>query len=339
MMGKFKFAIVNSSSFGKYFPDHIKRIEALGEIRIVSVPASCTGLELARELEGVHGVVASVTPKFDAECLKACPDLVLLARHGIGCDNVDLHTATELGIMVSRVQGYVEQEAVAEMALGLMLAAGRHMHSGYVSVKDSKWSERAQYLGPELKGKTIGLIGLGNIGSRVAEVLSLGFKSKVLAFDPYLEADVVNERNAEPASLERILAESDVISFHCPLTEVSRRMLSRDAFSKMKKGVVLINTCRGELLDEDALVDALKDGTIRMYGTDVVEGEPIDGTHRLLAHKNVLITPHLGGYSDESLHGMGQTMVDDIEAVFKNASMPGQLANPEVKDRAGKRSV
>jgi phosphoglycerate dehydrogenase-like enzyme len=332
-MTKRKFAIVNSSSFGKYFPDHIERIKALGELKVVTVAASCTGLELARELEGVHGIVASVTPKFDSVCLNACPDLVLLARHGIGCDNVDLASATELGIMVSRVQGMVEQEAVAEMAVGLMLAAGRYMHAGYVSVTSSRWSDRARYLGPELKGKKIGLLGLGNIGRRVSEIVSLGFKAEVIAYDPYLSADEIRDRNAEPATLEQLISDSDVISFHCPLTDESRRMLSREAFSRMKKGVVLVNTCRGELLDEDALVTALTDGTIRMYGTDVVEGEPIDGDHRLLGFPNVLITPHLGGYSDESLKGMGQTMVDDIEAVFRSGELPGQLANPEVLEK------
>ncbi len=336
-MKNLKFAIVNSSSFGKYFPEHLERIKSLGDLKVVNVPATCTGLDLARELEGVQGIVASVTPRFDEECLRACPDLILLARHGIGCDNVDLNVATELGIMVSRVKGLVEQEAVAEMAVGLMLAAGRHMHQGYVSVKESRWSERARYLGPELKGKKIGLIGLGNIGKRVSEIISLGFRAEVLACDPYLDADEVSANYAVSVPLEELLLKADVISFHCPLTKDTRRILSKEQFSRLKKGVVLINTCRGELIDEDALVDALLDGTVRMYGTDVVEGEPIDGSHRLLSLKNVLVTPHLGGYSDESLYGMGQTMVEDIEAVFKMNETPGQLANPLVLENGARK--
>jgi phosphoglycerate dehydrogenase-like enzyme len=110
-------------------------------------------------------------------------------------------------------------------------------------------------------------------------------------------------------------------------------MLNAAAFAAMKPGAILINTCRGELLDEDALISALSSGQLRAYGTDVVEGEPIDGSHRLLAQPNVLVVPHLGGYTDESLFGMGQTMVDDVMNVFLYKKLPGVLANPEVLER------
>ncbi|HMO17419.1 MAG TPA: NAD(P)-dependent oxidoreductase [Oligoflexia bacterium] len=329
-MKNLKFAIVNSSSYGKHFPEHIDRLKRLGEVLIVNVPQDIKSLELASKLQGIHGIVASVTPRFDSICLSACNDLILLARHGIGCDNVDLASATELGIMVSRVKGEVEQESVAEMAVGLALSGSRFMHAGYEAVKSSRWKDRANFLGPELGGKIIGILGLGNIGSRVAEIMSLGFKSEVIACDPYLSENEIIKRHARKVTFDQLIETADLISFHCPLTKETGRIFSSNVFSRLKHGVVLVNTCRGELLDEDALIDALACGRVRSYATDVVEGEPIDGNHRLLEFPNVLITPHLGGYSDESLYGMGQTMVDDIEAVFRNGEKPGLLANPDV---------
>ena len=336
-MPKPKIAIVNSSSFGKHFPQHLERLKSMAEVARIDVPIDIETKALAAELQGIHGIIASVTPFFPRAVLERTPELVLIARHGIGCDNVDLEAASSLGILVSRVEGVIEREAVAEHAVTLLLSVGRFIHRGYNSVRESRWQDRALYLGIELRNKRIGLLGIGNIGSRVAEILTLGFHAEVVACDPFLTNEEIRRRHAAPLSLNELLASSDVVSFHCPVNKHTKRMLNRDTFRTMKAGAILINTCRGELLDEDALVDSLRSGHLRAYGADVVEGEPIDGEHRLLSIPNVLIVPHLAGYTDESLFGMGETMVQDVINVFVARKPPGILANPEVIEREYRR--
>lgn len=329
-MIKPKIVILNSSSFGKHHPDQIKRLEQFSDLRRVNVPADISAKELTAALGSPDGIIASVTPKIPGETLKALPTLKLLARHGIGCDNVDLKAATGLGIPVSKVEGVVERDAVAELAVALILSCARYLQPGAIAVKESRWQDRSQFIGVELRKKRIGLIGLGNIGSRVAEIMSRGFNSEVVAFDPHITEAQFVERCARSVSIDELLSTSDVISFHCPLKEDSRRILNRERFRVVKRGAILINTCRGELLEEDTLIDTLKTGQLMAYGTDVVEGEPIDGSHRLLKLPNVVVLPHLGGYSVESLRGMGETMVGDCERVFIKGEPPALLANPEV---------
>lgn len=323
-------SILNSSTFGKHFSEHLETLQAFADIRHITVPADIDGDALAAELKDTDGIIASVTPKIPRKTLEQCPNLVLLVRHGIGCDNVDLEAATDLGIMVSRVKGVVEREAVAEYAVALMMAASRQVVQGARAVRDSAWSARSGMIGMEIKGKTIGIIGLGNIGSRSAEILSKGFGARVVASDPYIAKDRFGQFGAEEIPLDELIRTSNAILFHCPLTDETKRMLGAEQFASMQPGAVLVNTCRGELVDEDALYAALQNGPLGAYATDVVEGEPIDGSHRLAKLENALITPHLGGYSWESLHGMGQTCVDDTVAVFQKGGIPGEIANPEV---------
>ncbi|MBX3238669.1 MAG: hypothetical protein KIT80_07795 [Chitinophagaceae bacterium] len=325
--------IVNSSTFGKHFADHVKTLKSFATLESVDVPSNIDEESLAEKIKHADGIIASVTPKFGKKTLEQCSKLILLARHGIGCDNVHLPTATELGIRVSRVQGLVEREAVAEYAVSLLLAGARCVPKGSEAVKQSKWAARSKMIGMELCGKTIGIIGLGNIGSRSAEILGKGFNAKIIASDPYIAKERFAEFGAKEVSLDELIKTSNAILFHCPLTDETSRMLDTAQFSQLQKGCVLVNTCRGELVNEDALYEALKTGKLGAYATDVVEGEPIDGEHRLAKLDNVIITPHLGGYSWESLYGMGQTMVDDMVAVFQNNGNAGELANPEVLEK------
>lgn len=323
-------SIVNSSTFGKHFKEHISAIEQFADVRHITAPSDIDPESLAGLIKTSNGIIASVTPRFPGRVLEQCSNLILLVRHGIGCDNVDLQAANELGIMVSRVKGLVEREAVAEYAVALLMAASRMVPHGYQAVKDSLWVERFRMVGMELQGKTIGIIGLGNIGSRTAEILSKGFKANVVAVDPYIKKDRFQQFNTTEVSLKELISSAHAILFHCPLTAETERMFDKIQFSAMQKNCILVNTCRGELVEENALYHALRDGIIGAYATDVVEGEPVDGNHRLAKLENVIITPHLGGYSWESLRGMGLTCVDDMISVFQQGGIPGELANPEV---------
>lgn len=329
-MGRPLISIVNSSTFGKHFKEHVEALEQFADLKSIQVPSDISPELLAEKIIDSDGIIASVTPKFTRQTLEKCRKLILLSRHGIGCDNVDLAAATEQGILVSRVKGIVERESVAEYAIGLLLAASRLLPHGYLAVKSSRWHDRSKMVGMELRGKTIGIIGLGNIGSRSAEILFNGFNADVIATDPYISKERFRQYNTTEVSLNELIRYADAILFHCPLTAETFRMMGEQEIKQMKNHVVIINTCRGELLDETALYQALRKNRIGAYATDVVEGEPINEHHRLARLSNVIITPHLGGYSWESLCGMGQTCVDDMISVFKHGGIPGELANPEV---------
>lgn len=312
-----RIAIVNSSSFGKYFPEHLERLQALGQVERFDFPTTIDGRSLAEALQGYNVIIASVKPYFTREFFEHKDYTLLIARHGIGVDNIHLPSAREKGVIVTKVTPWVEREAVAELAVALLLDILRLTHEARRAVYDSRWSERARFVGFEIKGKTVGIIGIGNIGSRVVEILRHGFGAYTIAYDPYLSPETIRQRSAEPVELDELLRQSDIISLNASLNEGNYHMLSYREFSLMKQGVFLVNTARGELIDEDALVAALESGKVSAIGIDVVEGEPIDGLHRLLRYPNVLIVPHIAAYTRESLRLMGEKVVRDVECVAR----------------------
>lgn len=331
-MKKVSIAIVNSSSFGQIFTDHIKRLEEFAVLRRIEIPNHSAPEVFHQKLHDVDGIIASVTPYYSKEVLMGLPNLRFLARHGVGCDNVDLKTCTNLGIPVSKVGPEVEREAVAQMTMALMHAAARQIVNGSELVRAGRWSERARLnLGVDFAGATVGLIGIGAIGSTVARILSQGYQANVLAYDPYLTEAEVSSRHATKTELNDLISRSDIISIHCPLTDETRRLFNAQRLHSMKDKVIIVNTTRGEIFDQDQLITALNSGKIAGYATDVVEGEPINEDHILLKTKNVIITPHLGGYSAHSLRGMGETMVSDMHKVFVKQIPPGVIANPEIE--------
>lgn len=314
---RLRIAIVNSSSFGKYFPEHIERLQALGEVARFDFPVNIDGKSLAEALQGYNVIIASVKPYFTREFFQHKDHTLLISRHGIGVDNIHLPSAAEKGVLVTKVTPWVEREAVAELAVALLLDILRLTHEARQAVYESRWAERARFVGFEIKGKTAGIIGIGNIGSRVAEILRHGFGANTIAYDPYLTPDIIRSRSAEPAALDELLRQSDIISLNASLNEGNYHMLSHREFGLMKPGVFLVNTARGELLDEDALIAALESGKVAAIGMDVVEGEPIDASHRLLKYPNVLIVPHIAAYTRESLRLMGEKVVQDVERIAR----------------------
>mgnify|MGYP000035336633 FL=1 len=322
-----RIAIVNSSSFGKYFPEHIERLKALGEVARFDFPATIGGKSLAEALLGYNIIIASVKPYFSREFFQYKDHTLLIARHGIGVDNIHLPSAAEKGVIVTKVTPWVEREAVAELAVALLLDILRLTHEARRAVYKSRWAERARFVGFEIKHKTVGIIGIGNIGSRVAEILRHGFGANTIAYDPYLSPETIRSRAAEPVELDDLLRQSDIISLNASLNEGNYHMLSHREFALMKQGVFLVNTARGELIDEDALVAALETGKVAAIGMDVVEGEPIDGEHRLLKYPNVLVVPHIAAYTRESLRLMGEKVVQDVERVARG-EMPEDVVVP-----------
>lgn len=328
---KYSIAIVNSSSFGISYPEHLRHLEEFARLIRVDIPNDAPAAVFHEKLGNVDGIIASVTPVYTRSVLLGLPKLRLLARHGVGCDNVDLAACAELGIAVSKVGPEVERESVAQMAIGLMNASARRLVEGCSLVKAGQWARRAKIaLGVDFKGATIGLVGIGAIGKTVARILTQGFQAKVIAYDPYVSADEVAARHATKVEFDELLAQSAIISLHCPLTGETSRMFGAKQLAAMNAGAILVNTCRGEIFNQADLIAALASEKLGGYATDVVEGEPIGADHVLLSTPNVIVTPHLGGYSVVSLRGMGQTMVDDMRRIFVENGFPGVIANEKI---------
>jgi D-3-phosphoglycerate dehydrogenase len=323
-----RIAIVNSKSFGIY-TNAIERLKKIGDVQRIEVPRDFRGKKLAEVLSGYHFIIASVTPYYDREFFEYNKDVVMIVRHGIGYDNIDVKAAEEFGVVVARVPGWRERESVAEHTVALMLSALRFVVQSYEAVKQGRWGDRAKFIGKELKSLTVGIVGLGNIGSRVAEILSKGFGAKVVVYDPYIPREKVEQLGYRYVSkLEELVEVSDIITLHTPLTNETYHMINRDILSKAKKGVIIVNTARGELVDEDALCEFIENGTVAAYAADVVEGEPIGPDHRLLKYPNVIITPHIAAYTYESLKSMDEAVVEAIESYLQEKPIDGVVVYP-----------
>lgn len=329
MSKNYKIAIVNSSTFGVYFPDLIQRLKKIGDIERIEVDPNINGKNLAKKLKGFTFVISSVTPTFSEEFFRYNKDVKLIARHGIGYNNVDIKAATENEVMVTRVYGVHERDAVAEIAVSLMLICLRGIIPAYQAVLQNKWHERKNFVGKELSKITVGIIGYGNIGSRVGEIVKEGFKSEVIAYDPYIADKVIEKTGVQPVEFDELLKKSDVISLNASLNEGNYHFINKKAFQKMKDGVVIVNTARGELINLPDFVEALETGKVFAAGLDVLETEPIEPDNPLLKFPNVYIVPHIGGYGTYSLRKMDEKMVEDIEKLV-NGEIPDQIVNPEV---------
>jgi len=244
--------------------------------------------------------------KCTAEWIAAAPKLRLIIRGGVGLDNVDRQAAQTRDITV-RNTPRASSVAVAEQAMALMLAIPNRVVEGHNGMKEGKWLKK-ELKRTELYKKTLGLIGIGLIGTEVAK-RAAAFEMCVIAHDPYLKEHPI----AELTDLDRVLAESDYISIHTPLTDETRGMLNAAAFAAMKKGVIIVNTGRGKVVVEQDLVAALTSGQVAAYGTDVWYSDPPDPSCPLLTAPNVLMAPHIGASSKENLLRIGDEVVKILE--------------------------
>ncbi len=323
-----RIAIVNSSSFGKYFPDQLNRLKKIGPIEFFKFPSDVNPVELAETLKDYNYIIASVTPFFTKEFYEHHPGVKLLARHGIGYNNVDLNAATEHHCFVTIVEGIVEQDAVAENAIAHLMNSARQLKLAAQAAEKGEWKRRAEFMGYQIRNKTVGVIGFGNIGSRVGSILRDGFACKLLAYDPYQSDEMLREKGAIPVSLEQLLQESDIISLNAFINDKSYHLIGDEQIKLMKDHVIMMNTARGELVDDRAIIQAVIDRKIFSYGADVVEGEPIDSTHPLFSSPFITITPHTSAYTFECLEGMGEKCVSDCEKVA-SGNVPSNVINKE----------
>ncbi len=241
-------------------------------------------------------VVRSAT-KVTSEIIQAAKKLKVVGRAGVGLDNVDLEAATQKGIIVMNTPAG-NTISTAEHTFSMILALSRNIPQANASTKKGEW-KRSKFMGVEVYGKTLGIVGFGRIGSEVAK-RALSFGMKILAYDPFLSAEVAESIGVEIAELKKVLQEADYITVHTPLTDETRHMISDKEFALMKKGVRVINCARGGIIDEAALVKALKELKVAGAAMDVFENEPLCAENELLKLDNVILTPHLGASTEEA---------------------------------------
>lgn len=316
-MREYKIAIVNSSSFGKVFQKHIDRLKKIGSVDYFQVDNEISGKELAKLLNGYNIIIASVTPFFTKEFFEYKDELLLITRHGIGYNNIDIDGAKEHDTIVTIVPALVERDAVAENNITNLLAVLRKTVKSSNRVKEDRWEDRGEFVGHTLFNKTVGVIGVGNTGSCVVEIVRNGFRCNVLAYDPYKSDLYLQAYGAKKVELDELLNSSDIICLCANLTEESYHIISKSEIEKMKDGVYISNSARGALLDEKAVIEGLKSGKIAGFATDVLEEEPGRGNHPYLSFDNVLITPHTSAYTIECLEQMGNKCVTDVEQIVQ----------------------
>jgi D-3-phosphoglycerate dehydrogenase len=288
-------------------------LRGVAPVRTVPLPFSPLSTrqesKFAKLLQGAAGMLLRpgyVTPSL----LDRLPELKVVAVHGAGVDQVDVDACTERGVLVTNAPG-ANADSVAELTLGLMIGLARRVPQSAWRVHNERvWGE-ARHTGSELKGKTLGLVGIGQIGGRVAR-LAKAFGMKVCAHDPGLTAKDIRTTGAKPMTLEALLAASDYLSLHAPHIPATHHLIDRKAIAKMKKGAFLINAARGPLVDEAALARALKSGRLGGAALDVLEGEPPDPKSAIFDAPNILLTPHMAGSTGECLDAIAGTAAADI---------------------------
>jgi D-3-phosphoglycerate dehydrogenase len=280
--------------------------------------------EVAVEIANADGLVVRSATKVNAALLEKAPKLRVVGRAGVGVDNVDMDAATRRGILVMNTPGG-NAISVAEHTLALMLGLARSVPQASASVHAGKW-EKSAFSGMELRGKTLGLVGFGRVGTEVARrALAMGMK--VLAYDPYVMPAAARELDVETLTLDELLQRSDVISLHSSLSPTTEKMINAAAIAKMKKGARIINCARGELIDEAALADALRSGHLGGAGLDTFAQEPPKNSP-LIGMPNVIATPHIAGSTREAQEEVGTAIAQQVrdylaDGVIRNAvNMP-----------------
>ncbi len=253
--------------------------------------------ELAAKVAPYHGVIVRSGSTVTAEVIAAAANLKVIGRAGIGVDNIDVEAATKKGVVVMNTPGG-NNVTTAEHAISMMLALARAIPQATASMKAGKW-EKGKFTGSEVFNKTLGIVGIGNIGSLVAD-RALGLKMRVIAFDPFISQAAAQRLGVELVSLDDLLARADFISVHTPLNANTRGLINEAAFAKMKQGVRIINCARGGIVDEEALAAAISAGKVAGAALDVFNQEPPSADHPLLKLDKVICTPHLGAATDEA---------------------------------------
>jgi D-3-phosphoglycerate dehydrogenase len=292
----------------------------------VDLKPGLTPAELRAIIGSYDGLAVRSATKVTKELLDAAPNLKVVGRAGIGVDNVDIKSATARGVVVMNTP-LGNTITTAEHAIAMMFALARQIPEASFSTKAGKWAKN-RFMGVELSGKTLGLIGCGNIGSIVAN-RAIGLHMKVISFDPYLSEKRALDLGVEKVELDALLARADFITLHTPLTDATRNILSREALAATKKGVRIVNCARGGLLDETALAEAIASGHVAGAALDVFETEPATQSP-LFALENVVCTPHLGAATAEAQENVALQVAEQMSDFLLSGAVANAINMPSV---------
>ncbi len=283
------------------------------------------------ELKGVigeyQGLIVRSETKVTAEILAAADNLKVIGRAGTGVDNIDVPVATKRGIVVMNAAAG-NSVTTAEHTISLLMSLARKIPQAHARLKAGKWDKKS-FMGVELAGKTLGVIGLGNIGKIVAS-RAQGLAMKVLGYDPFTTREVAAKSGIELATLDELFQQSDFITVHTPLTEETRGIIGEAAFAKMKQGVRIINCARGGLVDEAALYEAVRSGKVAGAALDVFVKEPVPTDHPLLTLDEVIVTPHLGASTNEAQDSVAVTIAEQVANYLLSGAVAGAVNVPAV---------
>lgn len=301
-------------------PRALQVLAAAGDALRVTAPGQMTRAELLAAVPEADALIIRSASKVDREVLEAASRLRLIARAGVGVDNVDLPTATARGVIVMNTPDG-NTVSTAEHAFGLMLALARHIPQAHASLREGKW-DRKSFGGVELRGKVLGVVGFGRIGRAVAK-RALAFDMTVVIYDPFVSAEQAAAAGVKPVSLDELFAQSDFITLHALLTDETREMINRETLAKMKRGVRIIDAARGALINEPDLAEAIRSGQVAGAALDVFAEEPPAPNNPLIGLPGVVHTPHLAASTEDA-----QTVVA-VEAahLIVDALLRGEYRN------------
>lgn len=291
--------------------DMVKRFAE--EIGPVEVLPSDDETEVIQAIQNKQVFVVRSKPKVTANIIQNAPHLKVVARPGVGTDNIDKKACEARGIQVIN-SPEASASSVAELTVGLAIALLRHVYPSCYLLKEGQWAKN-RYTGKTVEGKTWGIIGFGSIGRRVAEIAKV-LRAEVIAYDPYVKDEEFASKGTKRAlRLDELLEKSDIISLHVVLNKDTEALISQEAIRKMKKGVYLINTSRGKVVNQEALLQALEEGHLAGVALDVYDTEPPVDVSRL-RNENLICTPHIGGSTEEAFVNATEILINKLKAIF-----------------------
>lgn len=269
---------------------------------------------LINQVKDVDAIIIRANGAVSARMMDAAPRLKVVGRHGVGVEAIDLEAAKARGIAVCNTPD-ANLESVAEQAVGFMIVLSKQILRADRAIRQGRWEVRYDYIGQELFGRTLGLVGMGRIGSRVAEICRQAFDMPLLYYDLVAYPEIEDRLGANKTSLEEVLGQSDYVSVHVPMLPSTKGLIGKKQFAMMKKGAILINTARGPIVDENALLEALQSGHLGGAGLDVYAVEPTPADNPLFQLDNVVLSPHMAAHTDDALKAMSMVAEDIIRVL------------------------
>ena len=293
----------------------------------IVIKTKLDGEALATQMADADGVIVRSATKITAELMDRAPNLRVIGRAGVGVDNIDVRAATQRGIVVMNAPDG-NTITTAEHTIALLVSMARNIPQAHTKLQNGEWDKKS-FVGVELNGKTLGVVGLGRIGKHVSQI-ARGFGMQIVAFDPFISPDQAKELGIELDTLNGVFARADFITIHTPVTDETRGIVGKEAFAKMKKGVRIVNCARGGLVDETALLEAIDGGTVAAAALDVFSTEPLPADSPLLGRTNMITTPHLGASTTEAQEGVALTVAEQMRDYLVTGTLRGAVNAPSM---------